>query len=45
MEFLAALEKAGFVEVEGVGPTGFNSSKKTKGMLVRARKPRPEAVE
>ena len=39
MEFLAALKKAGFSDVERAGQTGFNSSPKTRGMLVRARKP------
>jgi Predicted metal-binding protein (DUF2284) len=39
MDFLAALKKTGFENVEHVAETGFNSSPKTKGMLVRARKP------
>ena len=39
MEFLAALEKAGFENAESIAETGFNSSPKTKGMLIRARKP------
>ena len=39
MEFLAALENAGFEDVEHIVETGFNSSPKTKGMLVRAHKP------
>jgi hypothetical protein len=39
MAFLAALEKAGFVNVEHMAETGFDSSPKTKGALVRARKP------
>jgi hypothetical protein len=39
MEFLAELNEAGFVDVERVSETGFNSSPKTKGLLIRARKP------
>ena len=39
MEFLAALKKAGFEDVERMDETGFNSSPKTKGILFRARKP------
>ena len=39
MDFLADLRKTGFVDVASGGETGFNSSPKTKGMLVRARKP------
>lgn len=39
MDFLAVLKKTGFENVEHVAETGFNSSPKTKGMLVRARKP------
>jgi len=39
MEFLAVLKKIGFEDVERVGETGFNSSPKTRGVLVRARKP------
>lgn len=35
------LKMAGFVDIEGVGETGFNSSPKTRGALVRARKPDP----
>lgn len=45
MEFLAALERAGFVDVERMGETGFNSSPKTKGVLFRARKPMPQSPE
>jgi hypothetical protein len=41
MEFLAMLKLIGFVDVERGGETGFNSSPKTKGALVRARKPEP----
>jgi len=39
MDFLAYLRSTGFVDVASAGETGFNSSPKTKGMLVRARKP------
>jgi hypothetical protein len=39
MEFLAALKKAGFGDVEKMDETGFNSSPKTRGVLFRARKP------
>jgi hypothetical protein len=39
MEFLATLKNAGFVDVESMGETGFNSSPKTRGALIRARKP------
>ena len=39
MDFLAYLRNTGFVDVASVGETGFNSSPKTRGMLVRARKP------
>ncbi len=39
MEFLALLEKAGFEKSELVGKTGFNSSPKTEGVLLRAVKP------
>ena len=39
MDFLAYLRNTGFVDVASGGETGFNSSPKTKGMLVRARKP------
>lgn len=38
MEFLAALKRVGFADVERVSETGFNSSPKTTGLLVRARK-------
>jgi hypothetical protein len=41
MEFLALLEKAGFEKSELVGKTGFNSSFKTEGVLLRAVKPDP----
>ena len=33
------LQEAGFVNIELVQETGFNASPKTKGVLVRARKP------
>ncbi len=33
------LNEAGFVDVELVSQTGFNSSPVTKGVLLRARKP------
>ena len=39
MDFLVMLNDAGFEKVECLGETGFNSSPKTKGMLIRARKP------
>ena len=39
MDFLAYLKKTGFADVASAGETGFNSSPKTRGMLVRARKP------
>lgn len=39
MDFLALLEQVGFQKVELVGETGFNSSPKTRGVLVRAKKP------
>lgn len=39
MDFLELMEHAGFVEIEMVRETGFNSSQVTRGMLVRACKP------
>lgn len=39
MDFLALLQKAGFENAEIVGETGFNSSPKTQGVLLRAEKP------
>lgn len=33
------LQETGFVNIELVQETGFNASPKTKGVLVRARKP------
>jgi len=38
MDFLEMFPQAGFVDVELVAETGFNSSPKTKGVLIRARK-------
>jgi hypothetical protein len=35
------LEKAGFKNAELVGETGFNSTAKTKGVLIRAKKKYP----
>jgi len=39
MDFLAMLEEVGFENAELVAKTGFNSSPKTEGVLVRASKP------
>jgi len=39
MDFLALLKKVGFEKAEIVGETGFNSSAKTKGVLLRAERP------
>jgi hypothetical protein len=39
MDFLAMLQRTGFVDGQHLGDTGYNSSPKTKGALVRARKP------
>ena len=39
MDFLALLQQVGFEDAELVADTGFNSSPKTKGVLVRAKKP------
>jgi hypothetical protein len=39
MDFLADLRNTGFVDVASAGGTGFNSSPKTRGVLLRARKP------
>jgi hypothetical protein len=36
---LALLQQAGFKDAELVAETGYNSSPKTRGVLVRARKP------
>jgi hypothetical protein len=38
MDFLALLNKAGFVKAKLAGETGFNSSPKTRGVLFRAEK-------
>ncbi len=40
---MALLERVGFQETELVGETGFNSSPKTKGVLLRAVKPATSA--
>ncbi len=39
------LNEAGFVDVELVSETGFDSSPVTKGVLLRARKPPISDVE
>ncbi len=39
MEFLALLKEVGFENAELVGKTGFNSTPKTEGVLVRGVKP------
>jgi len=39
MEFLALLKEVGFENAELVGKTGFNSTPKTEGVLLRAVKP------
>jgi len=39
MDFLALLDNVGFRKARLVGETGFNSSPKTKGILIRAEKP------
>jgi hypothetical protein len=39
MDFLAMLYEAGFIDVELVKDTGFNSSPVTKGVLFRSKKP------
>jgi hypothetical protein len=39
MDFLAILESKGFSDINLVDETGFNSSPKTKGVLIRAKKP------
>jgi hypothetical protein len=38
MDFLELLQQVGFEDAELVSETGFNSSPKTKGVLIRARK-------
>jgi hypothetical protein len=39
VDFLALLQKIGFKKAELVGETGFNSTPKTRGVLLRAEKP------
>jgi len=39
MDFLALIQKIGFEDAQLVAETGFNSSPKTRGILIRARKP------
>jgi len=39
MDFLALIQQIGFEDAELVAETGFNSSPKTKGVLIRAKKP------
>jgi hypothetical protein len=39
MDFLALMEKVGFTDAEMVAETGLNSTPKTRGVLIRARKP------
>jgi hypothetical protein len=41
-DFSAMLNEAGFVEVELVKDTSFNSSPVTKGEHFRAKKPHPQ---
>ena len=38
MDFLELLQQIGFEDAELVAETGFNSSPKTKGVLIRAEK-------
>jgi len=38
MDFLAMLQKVGFVDAQMIAETGFNSTPKTRGMLFRAAK-------
>jgi alkylhydroperoxidase/carboxymuconolactone decarboxylase family protein YurZ len=38
-DFLALVKQAGFHEAEMVSETGFNSSPRTRGVLIRAVKP------
>ncbi len=45
MDFLAMLQEAGFANIELVAETGFNSSPKTKGVLIRAKRPISEQKE
>jgi hypothetical protein len=39
MDFLALIEKIGFADAQLVSETGLNSTPKTRGVLIRARKP------
>jgi hypothetical protein len=39
LDFLVLIQKAGFVDVELVGFTGYRTSPSTIGALIRARKP------
>jgi hypothetical protein len=39
MDFLDLLRKTGFENAQLVGKTGFNSTPKTEGVLLRAVKP------
>ena len=39
MDFLAIIENKGFIDIDLVNETGFNSSPNTKGVLIRAKKP------
>lgn len=39
MDFLELLQQIGFEDAELVAETGFNSSPKTKGVLICAKKP------
>ena len=39
MDFLALMEKVGFADAQLVSETGLNSSPKTRGVLIRGRKP------
>jgi hypothetical protein len=39
MDFLALIQKIGFADVKLVAETGLNSTPKTRGILIRARKP------
>ena len=45
MDFLALLEKVGFDKPELVGETSFNSTPKTKGVLLRAGKTKTHKQE
>ena len=41
MDFLALIRNHGFADGELAGETGFNSTPKTRAVLIRARKPAP----